>query len=529
MSEFILDATFLSEEDPLPPTVDIDHYLSNGDMVKWEGETQDVFTPLYRQGSSDRIRIGSYPLHGPKEATEMVEHAAKAYNKGMGAWPQMTTIDRIRCVEKFLDGLRRARDEIVNLIMWEICKNASAAAKEVDRTIDYIVDTLVALKKLENDESTFHEVDGKVAQIRRAPYGVVLCAGPFNYPLNETYTTLIPALLMGNTCVLKLPKLGCLLHAPTFELFRQCFPAGVINICCGSGRATMPSIMQTGLVDILAFIGTSKAASALQKAHPQTHRLRVVLGLEAKNPGIVMPDADIDLAVTQCVLGSLSYNGQRCTALKLLMVHEDVADEFTAKFADAVDALTLGLPWKGATITHLAESFKPKVLSDLVEDAVSKGARVVNKNIGSDRSAVRPTVLAGVTSDMSVYHEEQFGPLVPIVTFKDVKEVYAHCGASDYGQQASIFSRDPKTIGAMVDVLVNQVSRVNINAQCQRGPDVFPFTGRRNSAYGTLSVFDALRAFSIRSLVATSRDSADLVSAVVENKTSKFLRLDHLF
>lgn len=162
---------------------------------------------------------------------------------------------------------------------------------------------------------------------------------------------------MGNTVVVKLPRTGVACHFPTFQLFRDCFPPGVVNILTGSGRETMPPLMKSGLLDSFAFIGTSIAADDLLKWHPKPHRLKVTLGLEAKNPAIILPGADIDgVCVPECVLGSLSYNGQRCTALKILFVHESVADKFVPAFCKAVDALPMGLPWKtGVKITPLPE------------------------------------------------------------------------------------------------------------------------------------------------------------------------------
>ena len=103
---------------------------------------------------------------------------------------------------------------------------------------------------------------------------------------------------------------------------------------------------------------------------------------------------------------------------------------------------------------------------------------------------------------MRVFHEEQFGPVIPVLAFTDVKEPIEYMIHSNYGQQVSIFGKDPDQVAEMIDPLVNQVCRVNINCQCQRGPDTFPFTGRKDSAEGTLSVSDALRVFSIRTLVA---------------------------
>jgi glyceraldehyde-3-phosphate dehydrogenase (NADP+) len=385
---------------------------------------------------------------------------------------------------------------------------------------------------MENKDSTFHVDGGIVAQIRRAPYGTVLCCGPFNYPFNETYTTLIPAIIMGNSVIMKLPRVGVLCHMPTLELFQQIFPPGVVNIISGAGRVTMPAIMKTGKVDVFAFIGTSKAADSVQKAHPNPHRLRVCLGLEAKNPAIILPDADLDVAVSECILGSLSFNGQRCTALKILFVHDSIAQQFVEKFSKAVDSLKIGLPWEQSVkITPLPEEGKPGYLHELLNDAQSKGAKVVNTKHAIDRAFVFPAVIFPVNSSMRVYHEEQFGPIVPIATFTNLNQIFDYLAESQYGQQASVFSKDPAQISALIDILVNQVSRVNINTQCQRGPDSFPFTGRKDSAYGTLSVFDALRVFSIRSLVATKdlKQNTAILSNITSGKKSNFLRMDYMF
>ena len=126
---------------------------------------------------------------------------------------------------------------------------------------------------------------------------------------------------------------------------------------------------------------------------------------------------------------------------------------------------------------------------------------------------------------MKLYREEQFGPLVPVMAFDDVEEALDYVITSDHGQQVSLFGNDPAQIGALVDPLVNQVCRVNLNCQCQRGPDVFPFAGRKDSAEGTLSVSDALRAFSIRSMVAAKQTEASrrLLHDIVEEHRSTFV------
>jgi glyceraldehyde-3-phosphate dehydrogenase (NADP+) len=527
------ESLFLVEKTKEIPYFEMNQFLVNGKLRTWSGKTASVVSPIWKQSSPNPTKIGIYPMLTKKEALDALESARNAFNNGQGEWPLLSVKKRIETIEAFIHEVKKVKDQIVALLMWEICKTQEDAQKEVDRTIKYIYDTIQALKDLENRQSTFTIDSGYIAQIRRAPLGVVVCLGPFNYPFNETYATLIPALIMGNTVIMKLPRVGILCHLPTLSIFEKIFPPGVVNIISGSGRETMPPILESGKVDVLAFIGTSQAADALQKAHPKPHRLRICLGLEAKNAAIILPDADIQNAVEECTLGSLNYNGQRCTAIKIIMVHEKVAETFIDQFITAVDTLKMGLPWeKDVKITPLPEEGKPGYLQELTIDALNKGSKIINKLGGKiDRSFVAPAIFFPVTSEMRLYHEEQFGPLVPITTFTDIKEIFSYMSQSPYGQQVALFSRNPETIAPLLDVLVNQVSRVNINTQCRRGPDTFPFTARKDSAYGTLSVSDALRVFSLRALVTTQEKeiNEEILRTIISQRKSNFLRTDYLF
>ncbi|MDC6382500.1 NADP-dependent glyceraldehyde-3-phosphate dehydrogenase [Pseudomonas graminis] len=517
------------------PAIEQRDYLVNGELHQWHGPLAPVLSPVSLQTDTglESVVLGSTPLMDADTAMTALDAAVKAYDRGQGAWPTMRVADRIHHVETFLKLMREQRDAVVTLLMWEIGKNLKDSQKEFDRTCDYIVDTINALKELDRRSSRFELEQDTLGQIRRVPLGVTLCMGPYNYPLNETFTTLIPALIMGNTVVFKPAKFGVLLIRPLLEAFRDSFPAGVINVIYGSGRETVSALMASGKIDVFAFIGTNKAASALKKLHPKPHRLRAALGLDAKNPGIVLPDVNLDNAVTEAITGSLSFNGQRCTALKILFVHENVVGSFLEKFEEKLAQLKPGMPWEpGVSLTPLPEPGKTEYLQGLVDDAVGKGAKVVNEGGGTTHGQFfYPAVLYPVTPDMRVYHEEQFGPVVPVVAYRDLETVIEYVLDSDFGQQLSIFGNDSKQVGRLVDAFANQVGRININAQCQRGPDSFPFNGRKNSAEGTLSVHDALRVFSIRTLVATKFQESNkaLISDIIHNRESTFLTTDYIF
>ena len=506
-------------------------YLINGKINQWDGKQASVFSTLLCDVFEKEPQlIGKTPEMSGDLALKALEAAHNAFNYGQGEWPTMKVYERINCMENFVEKMLSKREEIVKLLMWEIGKNLNDSRKEFDRTVEYINDTIEEYKVIDRKGATFQNKSGVRALIRRGPLGVVLCLGPYNYPLNETFALLIPAIIMGNTTIFKPAKHGVLLIAPLLEAFQESFPPGVVNIVFGRGREIATPIMKTGKIDVLALIGHSSSAISLQDLHPQKSRLRLVLGLEAKNPGIILKDADIDLTIKECISGTLSFNGQRCTALKILYVHEDIKDEFLDKFSKVVDELKLGLPWDNTLLTPLPEPSKPKYITDLIDDAINKGAKIINKRGGEKQNNfVFPAVLYPVNKEMNVYKEEQFGPVIPIISFNNISTPIKDMSESNYGQQVSIFGKDVDTLGPIIDSMVNLVCRVNLNSACQRGPDIYPFTGRKDSAVATLSVHDALRSFSIRTFVASKDNelNKNILREMIDSKKSHFIRTDY--
>ncbi len=507
-------------------------YLSHGTLNRWEGKMAKVYSTISSSPKYAPTLLGSIPQMDEEAALKALDSAVSAYGRGQGIWPTMKVAQRVECMEKFVQQMVVEREKVVKLLMWEIGKSLGDSQKEFDRTVEYINDTIEDYKQLDRDSAKFSKRDGMYAHIRRGPLGVVLCLGPYNYPLNEAFALLIPALLMGNSVIFKPAKHGVLLMSPLLEAFRSSFPAGAINIINGRGREVAAPIMKSGKIDVLALIGNSKSAIALQDQHPHKNRLRLVLGLEAKNPAIVLPDADLDLTIKECISGSLSFNGQRCTALKILYVHESLVNEFNKRFAAAVDNLKFGNPWEdGVMLTPLPEPDKPQYIKELIDDAMAHGANVINEKGGKiSENYIFPAVLYPVTKNMRVFKEEQFGPVVPIKPFSSIEDLLTEIADSNYGQQISLFGKDTRNLGPLIDTLVNLVCRVNLNSSCQRGPDIFPFTGRKDSAVGTLSVHDALRSFSIRTFVAAKENGYNtaIISELLASKDSNFMSTDYI-
>jgi len=486
------------------PFVDGAKVLIDGEVRPWTGSCSDVLSPIFDSAGS-RVVIGRQAVMTPEASVAAVDAAARSWAKGRGEWAGKSTEQRIAAVEGLVERLKQRRLQIVDVLQWEICKNDADAAKEFDRTMEFIQSSIEHLREAESNGTI---CDGGIhAKIRRSPVGVMMNLGPMNYPFNETYATLIPALLCGNSVVMKIPNIGGLAHVLTMEAYAESFPKGVVNFVAGRGRDTMPPIMKTGKVDLFAFIGSSKAADSLIRQHPQPHRLRSLLSLDGKNLGIVLPDADLNVAVKECLAGSTSFNGQRCTAVKLIVVHKSLAKAFCEQFCKALSELAAGPPFGKNAITPLPEPDKPQYLQGLVDDAKAGGAAVINECGGqTDRTLVFPSVLYPVTKSMRAYHEEQFGPLIPIAEYEDIEEIMSHLADVHFGQQVAIFTGSAEQgspeLSKILDTCALTTCRVNINAQCQRGPDTFPFAGRKSSALGTISVTEVLRAVSVETVVA---------------------------
>jgi len=208
-----MKTSFSEIKDPFKITslVNQNSYLVGGELKSWTGETSQVYSTISSTKEYKPTLLGTIPTLGKEEALEALDAACTAYDKGQGLWPTMKVEDRIACMEKFVEQMKTKREEVVKLLMWEIGKNLPDSQKEFDRTVEYIYDTIEDYKQMDRDSAKFEKSSGVNAHIRRGPLGVVLCLGPYNYPLNETFALLIPALIMGNTTIFKPAKFGVLL------------------------------------------------------------------------------------------------------------------------------------------------------------------------------------------------------------------------------------------------------------------------------------------------------------------------------
>lgn len=498
--------------------------LLDGKLERWDGPSQPIRSAVETRDAAGRlqpIELGPAAAPTAAEGLRAVHGAVTAWQGGRGDWPRASVAHRIACTRDFVKRARPLRESVARALMWEVGKPYPDSLVEFDRTLQYVEETLETLRQLERDNGPAVRAGGFAARIRRAPLGVALCMGPYNYAVNEVYTTVIPALVMGNPVVIKTPRYGILANALLAPALCASYPPGVVSMITGDGPTVVGPIVESGKLDVLALIGSARTAAVLLRQHPKPYRLRTILGMGAKNPAIVLRDADLDLAAKEIVSGGLTFNGQRCTALKHVLVEAAVAEALVERLAARVAALKVGMPWEdGVTITPMPDAEHVAFLAGLVHDAVKHGARVVNPGGGEHAGKLfRPALMHPVPRPALLYTKEQFGPIVPVSVIESPDAALDVVDRSELGQQASIFGRDPATVGRLVDHLANLVCRVNLNTQCRRGPDAYPFTGRKDSAVATLSVYDALRSFSIRSMAAVpEQDAAGLLGLAAHSR-----------
>jgi len=464
------------------------------------------------------VEIGALPQMTPAESISQLNLAVAAWDGGMGTWPQLTTEARCVAIEQVLVKLMLKRTAMIDALMFEIGKTKADATAEFDRTIVFIRSCITLLR--DNWGTTSPDLGGTLAYIRRAAVGVILALGPANYPLNETYAMVIPALLTGNTVVMKIPAAGSLVHLLTIDAFTSTLPPGTLTFISGGGRVTCPPVMETGLVDGLAFIGGSAAADSLIRSHPQPHRLKVFSQLEAKNMAVFLPDDPLEDSLTAALSGALSYNGQRCTALKLLYVPVAKRDEFKAKFTNLVHSLPVGMPWEDTSkITPLPDKKRIDYMLALLADAKAKGGEIVGGSIigGPASTLMAPAIVYGVTEGMRLYSEEQFGPIVAVAFYEDLNEIVRNAKEGIYAQQISLFTAgtDNGALATIVDKFSKIFGKINLNAAAGRSPDSLAFSGRRSSAMGTMSVDKALEAFTVETVVSAKREHEEIWNDVL--------------
>ena len=464
--------------------------LVNGEWKSSEKEIT-IYSPINQE------ELGTVPAMSQTE----VDEAMQAARAALPAWRALSAVERAAYLHKTAAILERDKEEIGTILAKEVAKGIKAAIGEVVRTAD-----LIRYAAEEGLRITGQAMEGggfeaasknKLAVVRREPVGIVLAIAPFNYPVNLSGSKIAPALIAGNVVMFKPPTQGSisgLLLAKAFE--EAGIPAGVFNTITGRGSEIGDYIIEHKEVNFINFTGSTpigKRIGRLAGMRP------IMLELGGKDAALVLEDADLEHAAKQIVAGAFSYSGQRCTAIKRVIVLESVADKLVTLLQAEVTKLTVGDPFDNADITPVIDNTSADFIWGLIEDAQEKGAQALTP-IKREGNLIWPVLFDQVTKNMKVAWEEPFGPVLPIIRVANVEEAIAFANESEFGLQSSVFTNDFKKAFEIAEKL--EVGTVHINNKTQRGPDNFPFLGVKGSGAGVQGIKYSIEAMTnVKSIV----------------------------
>lgn len=464
--------------------------LVNGEWKSSEKEIT-IYSPINQE------ELGTVPAMSQTE----VDEAMQAARAALPAWRALSAVERAAYLHKTAAILERDKEEIGTILAKEVAKGIKAAIGEVVRTAD-----LIRYAAEEGLRITGQAMEGggfeaasknKLAVVRREPVGVVLAIAPFNYPVNLSGSKIAPALIAGNVVMFKPPTQGSisgLLLAKAFE--EAGIPAGVFNTITGRGSEIGDYIIEHKEVNFINFTGSTPIGERIGRLAGMRP---IMLELGGKDAALVLEDADLEHAAKQIVAGAFSYSGQRCTAIKRVIVLESVADQLATLLQEEVAKLTVGDPFDNADITPVIDNASADFIWGLIEDAQEKGAQALTP-IKREGNLLWPVLFDQVTKDMKVAWEEPFGPVLPIIRVASVEEAIAFANESEFGLQSSVFTNDFKKAFEIAEKL--EVGTVHINNKTQRGPDNFPFLGVKGSGAGVQGIKYSIEAMTnVKSIV----------------------------
>lgn len=470
-------------------TIHENHSYKNLMGGRWtasaSGKVIDVHAP------ADGRLLGSVPALSRAEIDACLQSAKEA----QPGWAALPVNERARILRRAAQLLEENARQIGEVLCDEIAKNISSAVGEVTRTADFIRFTADQGELMEGrsigGENFPHFKKDKISVVTRVPLGVVLAISPFNYPINLAASKVAPALIAGNSVVLKPPTNGAIsgLHLAA-ALDAAGVPAGVFSTVTGRGGEIGDYLVTHKLVDFVNFTGSSEVGQHIAET---AGMVPLLMELGGKDAAIILDDADLDLAAQNIVSGAFGYSGQRCTAVKRVLVQETVADALVARVQAGVEKLRVGMPRDDADITPLISTKAADYVEELENDALQKGALRLTggKRAGS---LLWPALFDHVTPEMRLAWEEPFGPVLPVLRVKDENEAVELSNRSQYGLQGAVFTRNIDRAFAVASRL--EVGTVQINGKPERGPDHFPFLGVKSSGMGTQGIRYSIEAMS---------------------------------
>lgn len=425
--------------------------------------------------------LGEVQISTEREIKDAVENAQEAFQP----WSSLPISERIKYLQKFVDGLKTRGDEVATLISQEMGKPLSDAKDEVQTAID---DTNWII---ENAESVLRVVvvrqdDNGVIEQHNEPYGVSAAIAAWNFPLSNFKECVLQDLASGNTVVFKHSEENPLVGMLIDELMQAAhFPDGVFKQVYGAGD--VGNILTDQEVNFFSFIGSSKVGRLLYKKAAEKF-INVRLEMGGSSPGIVFEDVDISTTAKQVVSDRFFNGGQVCDAMKRLIVQDSIYEEFMTAVQKEIESLKFGAPdVEGVSVSSLVAERQVQPILDQINRSVEAGAKVC---IGGRRPTdmagayVEPTLITHVSEKMPVWSEEVFGPVLPVMTFKTEAEAIELANNTQYGLSGYVHTADKERALRVAKAI--KAGQIATNGVHNYYPDVC-FGGYKSSGIGRTS------------------------------------------
>lgn len=409
----------------------------NGQFIESSsGEVISVFNPSTEEHISNV----------PSSTVEDVKHAINAAEKAQKEWKKVPASERAKYLTALAAELRNNKEHLARVISEEQGKVMALSRTEIDFTADYI-DYMAGMARSYEGEILQSDRPGENIMIFKEPVGVIAGFLPWNFPFFLVARKAAPALVTGNTIVIK-PSSETPNNALEFAKLadKVGIPKGVFNVITGKGSVVGDELAASEKIDLVSLTGSVPAGVSVMKA-AANNVTKVSLELGGKAPALVMEDADIDLAVKAIVESRVINSGQVCNCAERVYVHENIAGIFTAKIVEAMKNVKYGNPLEEEDLDMgpLVSKNALDSVHGLVERAVEEGAKILTGGKIADKETgyyYEPTVLVNVKQDSEIVREEVFGPVLPIMTFKDFDEAIELANDCQYGLTSSIYTQN---------------------------------------------------------------------------------------
>lgn len=449
----------------------------NGEWIESQTtQYEDVYNPATKEV------IARVPLSTKEDVDNAVEVAVKAFEK----WKNVPVQKRARVLFKYQQLLIENQEELARIITIENGKNLSEALGEVGRGIENVEFAAGAPTLMMGDSLTAIATDVEATNYRY-PIGVVGGITPFNFPMMVPCWMFPMAIAVGNSFVLKPSERTPLLAQRLAELLEEAgLPKGVFNIVHGA-HDVVNGLLDHPEVKAISFVGSKPVGEYVYKrGSGNLKRVQALTG--AKNHSIVLNDADLELATTNVIASAFGSAGERCMACSVVTVEEGIADAFLEKLVEKTKELKIGNGLdKGVFLGPVIREENQKRTIGYIEKGIEEGAKLVcdgRQNAPEDGYFVAPTIFDEVTTDMTIWKDEIFAPVLSIVRVKHLKEAVETANASEFANGACIYTSNASSIRYFRENIDAGMLGINLGVPAPMA--FFPFSGWKNSFFGTL-------------------------------------------